>query len=71
MEVLSALGKSFKVKTIGEMENFVDCKIIDTVDKDGVWIHQPKLLKNLKENHWRYYKNLQDTICSKDTYHTS
>jgi Reverse transcriptase (RNA-dependent DNA polymerase) len=49
-EVISALGKSFKVKTMGEIENFVGCKIIETVDKDGVWIHQPKLLKNLKEN---------------------
>jgi hypothetical protein len=29
--------------------NFVGCKIIDTIDKGGVWIHQPKLLKNLKE----------------------
>jgi hypothetical protein len=35
---------------MGEMENCVGCKIIDTVDKDGVWIHQPKILKNLKEN---------------------
>jgi hypothetical protein len=52
-EVISALWKSFKVKTKGEMENFVGCKIIDTIDKDGVWIHQPKLLKNFKENHWR------------------
>jgi hypothetical protein len=33
-----------------EMENFDGCKITDTVDKDGVCIHQPKLLKNLKEN---------------------
>jgi hypothetical protein len=32
------------------MENFVGCQIIDTIDKDGVWIHQPNLLKNLKEN---------------------
>jgi hypothetical protein len=35
---------------MGEKDNFVGCKIIDTIDKDGVWIHQPKLLKNLKEN---------------------
>jgi hypothetical protein len=35
---------------MGEMENLVGCKIIDTVDKGGVWIHQPKLLKNLKDN---------------------
>jgi Reverse transcriptase (RNA-dependent DNA polymerase) len=45
-EVISAHGKSFMVKTMGEMENFVGCKIIDTIDKYGVWIHQPKILKN-------------------------
>jgi hypothetical protein len=48
-EVISALGKVFKVKTMGEMEKFVGCLIFDTIDKDGVRIHQPKLLKNLKE----------------------
>jgi hypothetical protein len=32
------------------MENFVGYKIIDTIDKDGVCMHQPNLLKKLKEN---------------------
>jgi Reverse transcriptase (RNA-dependent DNA polymerase) len=49
-EVISGLGKVFKVKTMGEMEKFAGCHIIDTVDKYGVWIHQPKLLKKIKEN---------------------
>jgi hypothetical protein len=31
---------------MGEMEKFVGCHIIDTVDKDDVCINQPKLLKN-------------------------
>jgi hypothetical protein len=53
-EVISALGKVFKVKTMGEMEKFGGCHIIDTIDKDDVWIHQPKLLNNLKEN----FKNI-------------
>jgi hypothetical protein len=44
------LSKSFKVKTMGEMNKFVGCHIMGTTDKDGVWIHQPKLLKNLKAN---------------------
>jgi hypothetical protein len=57
-EVIAALVKPFKVKTMGEMETFVGCHIIDTIDKDGVWIHQPKLLKNLKEN---FKHNLGDT----------
>jgi hypothetical protein len=33
---------------MSEMNKFVGCYIIDTADKDGVWIHQPKLLKILK-----------------------
>jgi hypothetical protein len=52
--VISSLGKVFKAKTMGEIEKYVCCHIIDTIDKDGVWIHQPKLLKNLKEN----FKNI-------------
>jgi Reverse transcriptase (RNA-dependent DNA polymerase) len=47
-EVIKALGNTFKVKSMSEMDKFVGCQIIDTPDKDGVWIHQPKLLKNLK-----------------------
>jgi hypothetical protein len=45
-EVISALGKVFNVNTMGEMETFVGCHIMDTIDKDGVCIHHPKLLKN-------------------------
>jgi hypothetical protein len=32
------------------MSKFVGCHIIYTTDKDAFWIHQPKLLKNLKTN---------------------
>jgi hypothetical protein len=53
-ELNSAVGKVFKVKTMGEMEEFVGCHIIDTINKDGVWIHQPKILENLMEN----FKNI-------------
>jgi hypothetical protein len=35
---------------MGEMSKFVGCHILDTTDREGVWIHQPKLLKTLKEN---------------------
>jgi hypothetical protein len=47
-ELIEALGNTFKVNYMGEMDKFVGCHIINTPDKDGVWIHQPKLLKNLK-----------------------
>jgi hypothetical protein len=49
-EVIEALSKSFKVKIMGEMNKFVGCHIIDTTDKEGISIHQPKLLTNIKAN---------------------
>jgi Reverse transcriptase (RNA-dependent DNA polymerase) len=57
-EVIEALGNTYKVKSMGEMDKFVGCQIIDTPDKDGVWIHQLKLLKNLKIN---FEELLEDT----------
>jgi hypothetical protein len=33
---------------MGEMNKSVACHNIDTKDKDVVWIHQPKILQNLK-----------------------
>jgi hypothetical protein len=50
-QLIEALGNTFKVKSMGEMNKFVGCQIIDTPDKDGIWIHQPKVLQNLKINH--------------------
>jgi hypothetical protein len=49
-EAIKALSKSFKVKTRDEMNKFAGCNIIDTIDKDGVWIPQPKLLMDIKSN---------------------
>jgi hypothetical protein len=46
-EVIEVLIKSFKVKTMGKMSKFVGFHIIDNTNKDGIWIHQPKPLKNL------------------------
>jgi hypothetical protein len=36
------------------MEQSVGCHIINTKKADGIWIHQPKLLKNLK----KIFKNI-------------
>jgi hypothetical protein len=41
-EVIEALSQSFKLKTMGELRKFVGCHIIDTTDKEVVWIHHPK-----------------------------
>jgi hypothetical protein len=37
------------VKDLGPIHTFVGCKIIDNKEKDTIWIHQPKLIKNLEE----------------------
>ncbi|HSN67551.1 MAG TPA: reverse transcriptase domain-containing protein [Fusibacter sp.] len=47
-EIFEALSKDFKIKNLGKMEHFVGCHIIENNDKDTIWIHQPKLIKNLK-----------------------
>jgi Reverse transcriptase (RNA-dependent DNA polymerase) len=38
-EVSEALGYTLKVKSMGEIYKFVGCHIIDTHNKEGVWIH--------------------------------
>jgi hypothetical protein len=35
-EVIEALSKPCRVKTVGEMSKLFACHIIDTTDKDGV-----------------------------------
>jgi hypothetical protein len=37
------------VKDLGPVDTFVGCKIIENKEKDTIWIHQPKLIKNLEE----------------------
>jgi len=48
--ILKALSKDFKVKYLGKMEHFVGCHLIENETKDTIWIHQPKLIKNLKKS---------------------
>jgi hypothetical protein len=35
-EVLTELGKRFKVKPMGKLENFIGCKIIENEAKDTI-----------------------------------
>jgi hypothetical protein len=37
------------VKDLGPIDTVVGCKIIENKEKDTIWIHQPKLIKNLEE----------------------
>ena len=50
-ETMSALNKSFKVKSLGPLQHFVGCHIIQpTSHPNTLYIHQPKLLKHLQED---------------------
>ena len=49
-ELISGLSEDFKVKYLGPMEYFVGCRLVENQEKDTLWIHQPKLIKNLKLN---------------------
>jgi hypothetical protein len=48
-EILKALSKDFKIKRLGKLEHFVGCHVIEDESRNTIWIHQPKLYKNLKE----------------------
>ena len=47
--VIKELGKTFNVKDLGKLENFIGCKLIENKEKDTIWIHQPKLFKHLEQ----------------------
>jgi transposase InsO family protein len=48
-EVINALSKTFNVKYLGKLENFIGCKLIENEARDTIWIHQPKLFKHLEQ----------------------
>jgi hypothetical protein len=47
--IITVLSLVFVVKDLGPINTFVGCKIIENKEKDTIWIHQPKLIKNLEE----------------------
>jgi hypothetical protein len=46
---MESLSSYFVVKHLAEMETFVGCKILNNKERYTVYIHQPKLIKHLKE----------------------
>jgi Reverse transcriptase (RNA-dependent DNA polymerase) len=55
LRVLTELKKEFVIKSLGKLEHFVGCHIIENKQsknetKKGLKIHQPKLLNNLKKH---------------------
>jgi hypothetical protein len=54
-EINDGFSRSFEVKTMGEMDIFEGCHFIDTFDKEGLRIHQPKLIRYLKARIYNLY----------------
>jgi hypothetical protein len=48
------------VKYLGKMESFVGCKIIENKAKNTIYIHQQKLLNNLKEQFGSLIESIKD-----------
>jgi hypothetical protein len=53
-EVLEELSKVFKVKYLGKLENFLGCRIIENKERNTIYLHQPKLLKNMEITFGKY-----------------
>jgi hypothetical protein len=57
---MDSLSSCFVVKDLGEMETFVGYKILNNKERVTVDIHQPKLIKRLKEEFGALVKSLKD-----------
>jgi hypothetical protein len=47
-EIIRGLSTEFVIITLRPMKDFVGCRVIKNYKNDIIWVHQPKLLKNLK-----------------------
>ena len=59
-KVIKELSKTFNVKYLGKLENFIGCKIVENASRDTIWIHQPKLFKHLEQTFGDLIKNVRD-----------
>jgi hypothetical protein len=60
LELPVLLDLSTVVKNLGKMISFVGCDIIENTAKNTIFIHQPKLLNNLKEQFGALVESLKD-----------
>ena len=56
-DIINGLSKDFNIKSMGKMEHFVGCHIIDK--ENQTWIHQPKLLTSLRKGFKEYIKDIR------------
>ena len=57
--VLKELSKTFTVKDLGKLENFIGCRLIENKEKDTIWI-QPKLFKHLGQTFGKLIEGVKD-----------
>ena len=50
------------MKYLGKLEKFIGCQIIENKERDTIWIHQPELLKHLKETFGKMVENVDNSL---------
>ena len=53
-QVMKSISSVLKVKDLGEVKNFVGCRLIHSTDGKTIHIFQPKLIKNLQDSFSQY-----------------
>jgi hypothetical protein len=53
-QVMKSISLVLKVKDLGEVKNFVGCRLVHSTDGKTIHIFQPKLIKNLEDSFSQY-----------------
>jgi Reverse transcriptase (RNA-dependent DNA polymerase) len=53
-QVMKSISLVLKVKDLGEVKNFVGCRLVHSTDGKAIHIFQPKLIKNLEDSFSQY-----------------
>jgi Reverse transcriptase (RNA-dependent DNA polymerase) len=49
-QVIKSIPSGLKVKDLGEVKNFVGCRLVHSTDGKTIHIFQPNLIKNLEDS---------------------
>jgi hypothetical protein len=53
-QVMKSIYSVLKVKELGEVKNFIGCRLVHSTDGKTIHIFQPKLIKNLEDSFSQY-----------------
>jgi Reverse transcriptase (RNA-dependent DNA polymerase) len=53
-QVMKSISSVLKFKDLGEVKNFVGCRLVHSTDGKNIHIFQPKLIKNLEDSFSQY-----------------